>query len=161
MCEWSFRILCASARDDSDALIDVQNVLLNVNAQDARGIDIEFNLGFDTSEDSALDLRVLATRYLELSTTDTAGVTDRAGQTGYRPGTTTGMPDWTINSNITLELGAFTAGLHTSYVSGGIYDVLLIGPEDEGYPVTKANSVNSNRVDSSLPGRSQPVLRSA
>ncbi len=137
-------------RDDNDALVSVQNVLLNVNAQDARGIDIEFNLGFDTGEDSALDLRVLATRYLELSTTDTAGVTDRAGQTGYRPGTTTGMPDWTINSNITWELGAFTAGLHSSYVSGGIYDVLLIGPEDEGYLVTKANSVNTNRVDSSF-----------
>jgi outer membrane receptor protein involved in Fe transport len=137
-------------RDTSGALIDVQNVLLNVNAQDARGIDIEFNLGLDTGADSALDLRVLATRYLELSTTDTAGVTDRAGQTGYRPGTTTGMPDWTVNTNITWEMGAVTAGLHGSYISGGIYDVLLVGPEDAGYAVTRSNSVNTNRVDNSF-----------
>ncbi len=137
-------------RDSSDALIDVQNVLLNVNSQKARGLDFEFNAAFDTGSDSVLDLRVLATRYLELSTTDSAGTTDRAGQTGYRPGTATGVPDWTVNGNVSLEVGRLTAGVHASYISAGIYDALLIGPEDAGYDAALSNSVNTNRVDSAF-----------
>ena len=150
-CESGAAEFCALVRrDSSNALVDVQNVLLNVNAQDARGFDFEFNVAFDTGAQSVLDLRVLATRYLELSTTDSVGTTDRAGQTGYRPGTTTGMPDWTINGNISWEVGPIKAGIHTTYISSGIYDVLLIGPEDAGYAPTLASSVNTNRVDSSF-----------
>ncbi len=150
-CESGATEFCSLIRRDSaNALIDVQNVLLNVNAQDARGIDIEFNAAFDTGGESELDLRLLATRYLELSTTDTAGVTDRAGQTGFRPGTTTGMPDWTVNGNVSWDVGPVTAGVHATYISGGIWDVLLRGPEDAGYLVTAANSVNTNRVDSAF-----------
>ena len=137
-------------RDANDALVSVQNVLLNVNQQKARGLDFEFNMAVETGADSLLDLRVLASHYIELSVTDTAGTVDRAGQTGYRPGTTTGMPDWTISTNLSWEMGRLTAGVHTTYISGGIWDVLQLGPEDHGYRVTAANSVNTNRVDSSF-----------
>lgn len=137
-------------RDAGNQLIDVQDVFLNINEQRNRGVDIEFNMGFDVAGGSALDLRLLATRYLELSTTDSVGKVDRAGQTGYRPGTTTGMPDWTVTGNINWQMDAFRLGLHGTYISSGIYDALFIGPEDAGYSVALPNSVDSNRVNSSF-----------
>ena len=137
-------------RDSANTLVSVQNVLLNVNSQNARGIDFEFNMGVDTGASSSLDLRLLATRYIELSVTDTAGTTDRAGQTGYRPGTTTGVPDWTVNGNIAWQRDRLKLGVHATYISKGKFDALFVGPEDAGYSPTLANSVNSNRVDDAI-----------
>lgn len=134
-------------RDGANQLIDVQDVFLNINQQRNRGIDFEFNYATNAQSWGALALRLLATRYLELSTTDSAGTVDRAGQTGYRPGTTTGMPDWVVNANVNWEMDALTLGLHANYISKGIFDVMFVGPEDAGYDVTRPDSVNSNRVD--------------
>ena len=133
-------------RDASGQLIDVQDVFLNINQQANRGIDFEFNYSSFEGPAGAVDVRVLATRYLELSTTDSAGTVDRAGQTGFRPGTTTGVPDWTVDASINWRMDALTLGLHGNYISEGIFDVLFVGPEDEGYSVTLPNSVNTNRV---------------
>ncbi|MEO0062685.1 MAG: hypothetical protein RLZZ08_1245 [Pseudomonadota bacterium] len=150
-CQAGASEFCALIRRDvSNQLIDVQNVQLNINAQKNRGVDFEFN--FDSHEGSmgALGLRLLATHYFELSTTDSVGKTDRAGQTGYRPGTTTGMPSWMVDADVNWTLNKLTLGLHERYISGGIFDVLLLGPEDAGYAVTKTNTVSTNRVKSAF-----------
>lgn len=134
-------------RDSSNVLLEVQNVAQNINLQKSRGVDFEFSFDTHTGPMGSLGLRLLATHYFELSTTDTVGKTDRVGQTGYRPGTTTGMPYWTVDANLTWDMGKLSLGLHERYISGGIFDVLLLGPEDAGYAVTKSNTVNTNRVD--------------
>lgn len=137
-------------RDGANQLIDVQNVAQNINLQTSRGIDFEFSYSSHVGSMGGLDLRVLATHYLELSTTDSVRKTDRVGQTGYRPGTTTGVPRWMIDGDISWTLDALTLGLHGRYISGGIFDVLFVGPEDPGYAVNLSNSVNTNRVDSAF-----------
>lgn len=134
-------------RDAGNTLVSVQDVLLNVNNLTTRGLDFEFNYQSNDGPLGALGLRVLASRYLELSTTDSAGTVDRVGQTGYRPGTTTGIPDWTVDGFLTWNKGPVTAGLHGRYISGGIFDAMMVGPEDEGYDITLPNSVSSNRID--------------
>lgn len=137
-------------RDEDDQLIDVQNVAQNINLQKSRGIDFEFSYSSHVGAMGGVDLRVLATHYLELSTTDSVGKVDRVGQTGYRPGTTTGVPRWMVDGDISWTMNQFTVGLHGRYISGGIFDVLFVGPEDPGYAVGLSNSVNTNRVDSAF-----------
>ena len=134
-------------RDAGNQLVNVQDVFLNINRQKNRGIDFELNYQTNESAMGLLDFRVLASRYLELSTTDSAGTVDRAGQTGYRPGATTGVPDWTVDGTLRWDYGPLSAGLHGRYISKGIYEVLFVGPQDAGYSVTAANSVDDNRVD--------------
>jgi outer membrane receptor protein involved in Fe transport len=93
-----------------------------------------------------LDLRLLATRYLELNI---AGV-DRTGQTGFRPGTTTGVPDWIVDGNIVWSMGDLSMNAHGKYIPEGIFDTTLIGPEDDGFAPTLPSSINTNRVDSAF-----------
>lgn len=134
-------------RDTNNQLVAVQNVFLNINRQDNRGLDFEFNYQSNSGPMGSIAFRALATRYLELSTTDSIGKIDRAGQTGYRPGTTTGVPDWTVDLNLNWTRDALTAGLHGRYISEGIYEATFVGPQDAGFVITAPNSVNTNRVD--------------
>ncbi|MFO1502822.1 MAG: TonB-dependent receptor [Steroidobacteraceae bacterium] len=133
-------------RNSSNVLTLVRDVLQNVNRQRTKGIDFEASWNTPLASLGSLDLRLLATHYLELSTRDTVGVTDRVGQTGYRAGTTTGLPDWTLDGSATWSLAQLNLGLHARYISRGKLDALLVGPEDAGYAVTLTNSVSSNRV---------------
>lgn len=147
-CQAGATEFCALVRrDSSNVLLEVQNVNLNINQQKSRGVDFEFSYDSHEGPLGSVGLRLLATHYFELSTTDSVGKTDRAGQTGYRPGTTTGMPWWTVDANLNWNIGKLTAGVHERFISGGIFDVLLLGPEDAGYAITKTNTVNTNRVD--------------
>ncbi|HVY82205.1 MAG TPA: TonB-dependent receptor [Steroidobacteraceae bacterium] len=134
-------------RDSNNVLQLVRDVLQNVNEQKARGIDFELGSAYDLASLGSLDLRLLATHYLELSTRDTVGVTDRAGQTGYRAGTTTGVPNWTADLMATWNLAKLSMTAHARYISRGKLDALFVGPEDPGYDITLTNSVSSNRVD--------------
>lgn len=138
------------SRDSSNLLTLVQDVLQNVNRQVNRGLDIEASYRSDLGGLGSLDYRLLATRYFELSTKDSVGVTDRVGQTGYRPGTTTGVPDWMVNANVNWKRDALQLGVQARYIPQGIFDTTLKGPEDAGYDVTKSNSISSNRVASRL-----------
>jgi outer membrane receptor protein involved in Fe transport len=151
-CDSGATEFCSLVERDAGSrqLVSVQDVFLNINQQNNRGIDFELNYQTNEGPLGALDLRVLASRYLELSTTDSAGVVDRAGQTGYRPGTTTGVPDWTVAGTIRWDRGPLSAGLHGRYLSKGIYEVLFVGPQDEGYDIKLPNSVNDNRVDAAF-----------
>jgi len=135
-------------RDSSNQLVLVQDVLQNVNRQVVRGIDIEASYSTRVSPKlGSMDFRVLATHYLEFATIDSRGTTDRVGQTGYRPGTTTGVPDWVVDGFINWRLGKTNFGLHGHYIPKGIFDVTMVGPEDPGYSPSASNSVSSNRVN--------------
>lgn len=135
-------------RDGNGFVTEVRDVLNNVNRQKVRGYDIEASYHTQLPGSSTLDLRLLATRYLELSITDSVGTVDRAGQTGYRGGATPGVPSWIVDGNALWTIGKFQLGAHGHFIPRGTFDVLLVGPEDPGYSVTLPNSVNTNRIDS-------------
>ncbi|KAK0359590.1 hypothetical protein LTR94_030723, partial [Friedmanniomyces endolithicus] len=68
------------------------------------------------------------------------------GQTGYRPGTTTGVPDWIVDGTVLWDLGSVALNLHGKYIPKGVFDTTLLGPQDDGYSAGLPNSVNNNRV---------------
>jgi len=134
-------------RNAGGFVTEVRDVLNNVNRQSVRGYDVEASYHTTLPGSSRLDLRLLATRYLELSITDSRGTVDRAGQTGYRGGATPGVPDWIVDANALWSIGKFQFGAHGHFIPKGKFDVLLVGPEDPGFAVTLPNSVNTNRIN--------------
>ncbi|BBB14534.1 TonB-dependent receptor (plasmid) [Sphingopyxis sp. FD7] len=138
--------LCQFVVRSGTTLVSVSDVLQNVSAITNRGIDFEASYRTGMGALGSLDLRLLATRYLEL----TIGGVDRTGQTGFRPGTTTGVPDWIVDGNVVWTMGDVSLSAHAKYIPEGIFDTTLVGPEDAGYAPTRANSINTNRVDSAF-----------
>lgn len=135
---------------DTNFLTGIINQNLNLTSLRSRGWDFELNYQFPASDLGDFSLRVLANRALELSTTDSAGVkTDRAGQTGRPVSQESGVPDWTVNADLTYSSGPFSATVQARYFTGGAYNVTLVGPEDEGYSITAPNSISKNYI----PGR--------
>lgn len=124
------------------ALTSVSDVLQNVSQVRNRGIDIEASYRTDVGTLGSLDFRLLATHYLKLE----IGGIDRTGQTGYRPGTTTGVPDWIVDGTVLWDLGSVALNLHGKYIPKGVFDTTLLGPQDDGYSAGLPNSVNNNRV---------------
>ena len=134
-------------RDASNQLTLVQDVLQNVNRQINRGIDIEASYTSRLPGTlGSLDVRLLATHYIEFATVDSVRTIDRTGQTGFRPGTTTGVPDWIVDGFVNWNVGRATLGLHGHYIPKGIFDTQLVGPQGAGYAPTLATSIDNNRV---------------
>jgi len=124
----------------------INDRLQNVNGFRTRGLDIEAMYRTSIGNASSLDLRFLATKVFELVTIDSAGSVDRAGQTGFRASTTPGVPDWIFDGIATFKTGPISVSAHGRYIPEGKFNVDFIGPEDEGYKVGLANSINTNRV---------------
>jgi outer membrane receptor protein involved in Fe transport len=136
-------------RDATDAVIQVNDVLLNANSVQTKGVEVELAYRQPLFADTELNLRVLGTYVHELVTVDSAGATDRAGQTGSRSGTVLGVPDYTIDGVASFTNEGSTLTLHGRYIPPGTYNVAFVGPDDPRYAVTLPTSVNNNRV----PGR--------
>jgi outer membrane receptor protein involved in Fe transport len=136
-------------RDGSNTVIQVSDVLLNANAVKTRGFDLEADYRQPLGSLGQVSLRMLATIVQELTTTDSAGSLDRAGQIGSRAGTVLGVPDYTLDGLVTYTKGRGTLTFHGRYIPGGSYNVSFIGPDDPRYAVTLPTSVNNNRI----PGR--------
>jgi len=136
-------------RDANREVIQVDDVLVNANEVKTRGIDIEFDYRQPIGTLGDLNLRVLSTIYLDLITTDSAGATERAGQTGSRAGALLGVPNYTIDATLGWSRGPLTVTAHNRYIPEGGFNVAFIGPDDPDYSVTNPTSVNNNRV----PGR--------
>jgi outer membrane receptor protein involved in Fe transport len=137
-------------RTAAGVLTQVEDVNQNVNEQVDRGIDFEGSYTSDFGRFGAVNYRILATRYLEFSTTTSAGEIDRVGQTGYRAGTTIGVPDYILDGIVTWKLQQWTVGAHAHFIPSGIYDVTLVGPGQPGYSPALKNSINDNTVASSF-----------
>lgn len=145
---------CAQlTRDPTTGLLTrIVNTNLNLNKLQARGLDFELTYGLPLADLSAslpgdLSLRVLANRALELSTTDPAGVTtNRAGQNGAPVSQLSGVPDWVIDADVTYNVGGFSASLQMHYLTAGLYDVTMIGPDQPGYSTSLPNSISTNHV---------------
>lgn len=147
LCEAGQTELCAQVtRNSSGLLTEVQDVLLNIAQQDTRGIDFELAYSSNDGPMGSIDARLLATHYLEL----TVGGVDRVGQTGARPGTTPGVPDWLVDGTVRWNLDRLTAGLHAQYIPESIWETLFVGPSQPGFDIDAPNSVSDNTIDSAF-----------
>lgn len=136
------------SRDANNVVTEIRALQLNVNGFIARGVDIEGTYRQPLGAAGRIDLRVLATINKDLITVDSAGRTNRAGQTGLRAGTAAGVPDYMIDATAIWTLDAFNLTVHGRYIPSGSYNVDFIGPDDPRYDITLTNSVNNNRVKS-------------
>ena len=136
-------------RDAGNNIIQVNDILVNANAVKTSGFDIEFDYRQPLGDAGSLSLRMLGTIVNHLTTTDSAGSLDRAGQIGSRAGTVLGVPDYTLDGVLTYANGPGSLTFHGRYIPGGSYNVAFVGPDDPDYAVTLPTSVNDNTV----PGR--------
>jgi outer membrane receptor protein involved in Fe transport len=119
-------------RDANGVITQISDVLLNVNEQITRGVDLELAYRQPMGHFGNTDFRLLANYVANLITIDSAGAIDRAGQTGQRGGTIPGIPRYTLDGFINWADGAF------------------IGPDQPGYSITNPASSNNNHVKSAL-----------
>src|SRR5690606_21344722 len=61
---------------------------------------------------------------------DSAGTTERAGQTGWGVGQAAGVADLVLDGFVTLSRGPWTATLQARHIGSGINNPLHIGPDD-------------------------------
>ena len=138
-------------RDANNNAILIEDTIQNVNQLIARGIDFEVNYVQPLGEENALTLAVLANYVKDLITVDSAGETQRAGQTGLRGGTPAGIPDWTIDANARLDLGErFSFNTHVRWINKGFFFPTFIEPGDADFSLSDPNSVNTNSVPSKI-----------
>lgn len=136
-------------RDGSGAITNIVDTQQNVNKLIARGVDIELSYRQPLGGEASLNTRVLASNVIDLITVDAVGPTERAGQTGLRAGTPPGIPDWTIDGLVTLDLAdRFSFSTHVRWINKGFYNAAFIGPNQAGYVITGPNSSNTNSVPS-------------
>jgi iron complex outermembrane recepter protein len=137
-------------RDANGNLVQIRNVLLNLNKQITKGIDVEAQYRFELGAVGNFDVRLLGTIVNDLLTVDSAGGTQRAGVTGWRAGTPAGMPDWSADLLTTWSRGPLSLTMHNKYIPDGLYNNALLGPEQPGYRIDAVNSANTNKVSSSF-----------
>lgn len=133
----------------TNTVIQVNDVLVNANQLKTRGFDIELAYRQPLGDLGTFNYRFLANIVKDLITVDTAGATDRAGQTGSRAGTLLGVPDYTLDSTLTWTRGPSSLTVQGRYIPAGSFNVAFIGPDDPRFAITLPTSVNNNRI----PGR--------
>jgi outer membrane receptor protein involved in Fe transport len=137
-------------RDSQNVILQIIDTQQNVARLITRGVDFELSYNQPLGAYGGLDVRVLATYVKDLITVDTAGATERAGQTGLRAGTPPGIPDWTVDGLVTWSWNRFSLTGHARYINKGFYNAAFIGPDEPGYSIALGNSTNTNAVPSKL-----------
>ena len=137
-------------RDANGVITQINDVLLNVNEQITKGVDLELAYRQPMGRFGNTDFRLLGTYVANLITVDSAGPVDRAGQTGLRAGTIPGIPRYTLDALINWSVAGFNTSLHSRFIPSGIYNAAFIGPDQPGYSITNPASSNTNHVKSAL-----------
>jgi outer membrane receptor protein involved in Fe transport len=152
LCAAGQTALCGQVVRDATTgnITQIFNTNLNLNKVRTNGLDFELSYNAPLSGlgmAGNLSVRVLATKVFHLATTDKTGTTiDRAGQNSQPVSGTSGVPNWQGNTYLTYSSGPFSGTVQVRYVSSGLRDATLIGPEQAGYSTALANSVTRNRV---------------
>ncbi|WP_404713411.1 TonB-dependent receptor plug domain-containing protein [Sphingomonas sp. MMS24-J13] len=134
-------------------LVSVQNPLLNLNSLITQGWNMEASYVLPLADvvggwDGSLSARVLATHINKLTTVTPSGVaTNRAGQNGSPVSSVSGVPSWQMSGYLTYQGNRLGAQFQARYISPGVRDVTLIGPDQAGYSTTLANSTNNNHIN--------------
>ncbi|MEJ1966643.1 MAG: TonB-dependent receptor [Gammaproteobacteria bacterium] len=137
-------------RDAGGTITAIQNLSFNLNEMTTKGFDIELGYDHPIGDISRIGLRVLATRVSDLSTIFVDGSRiNRAGQDGQPTSQVSGVPDWQVDTSLDYSIASFSTSLRVHWFTDGTYDNSLIGPDQAGYAITRANSISDN----SLPGR--------
>lgn len=116
----------------------------NQSLLDTEGVDFEF--GYRTGLDKiglpgALDATLFATRLLHQKTTDIAGPN---GVTLDYAGYQNAQSKWVVSAYLNYKLEPVTVGLQMRAFSKIGFSPLYVGPGQDGYDPTKANSINKN-----------------
>jgi outer membrane receptor protein involved in Fe transport len=120
---------------NTNVIVLVENVFVNINAARASGIDLELAYRTDVGP-GTLGWRFLGSRLNENSLTNFgAAKVDFAGDVGVSE-----FPDFKFTTNVTWNQGPFSAFLQARYIGSGIYDARDI----EGV------TIDDNSVDSVL-----------
>ncbi|MEO6388053.1 MAG: TonB-dependent receptor [Croceibacterium sp.] len=136
-------------RDAGNNVTNVNDTIQNVNQLIARGVDMELHYAQPFAGNNRLNLSVLASYVADLITVDSAGQTDRAGQTGLRGGTPPGIPDWTVDANARFDIGEmFSFNTHVRWINKGFFFPTFVEPGDPGFSLTNPNSVDINTLPS-------------
>ena len=133
-------------RDATNTITQINDVLLNVNEQITRGVDLEIAYRQPLASLGNLDLRLLGTYVSDLITIDSAGPVNRAGQTGLRAGTIPGIPKYTVDFLANWIDGPLTLSLHSRFIAAGLYNAAFLGPDQPGYNINLPTSSNNNHV---------------
>ncbi|CAN5757126.1 TonB-dependent receptor [soil metagenome] len=142
---------CAQITRDpanGNTILQVEDVYLNANQLRTSGYDIELQYRQPLGSLGSLNAQFLANITDELTTVDSVGPVNRAGQTGWRTGTIAGMPDYVIDGLLTWSIGNYQLTGHGKYIPSGLYWTNFVGPDQDGYAVTLPTSVDNNRVPS-------------
>ena len=129
---------------------------LNLAKLQTSGLDIETQYTLPLQRVSAslpgtLNFDVLATYIAHLKTVQPTGSIDIAGETGCSPTSALlCVPNWAVDLTANYTVKRLSVTAHGRYISSGVYDVSLVGPQDPGYSPTLANSINTNRVDAAF-----------
>jgi outer membrane receptor protein involved in Fe transport len=151
-CNQGVTEFCALITRDptTNAILQVQDLLLNSAELKTSGFDIEFQYRQPLGDLGSLNAQVLANVTRELTQVDTAGSINRAGQTGHRTGTIAGVPDYVLDGLLTWSIGDVQVTGHGRYIPEGSYWTEFVGPDAANYSPTLVNSVDNNRVPSRL-----------
>jgi outer membrane receptor protein involved in Fe transport len=120
---------------NSNVIVLVENVFVNINAARASGIDLELAYRTDIGQGN-LGWRFLATQLSENSITNFgAAKVDFAGDVGVQE-----FPDLKLTTSLTWNQGPITAFLQARYIDSGLYDARDI----------QGVTISDNTVDSVL-----------
>ncbi|PZU61222.1 MAG: hypothetical protein DI547_02080 [Sphingobium sp.] len=113
----------------------------NLNRLLRRGVDLSTDMNFDLSDRTKLEVTARATRAIAVRTYDRGTVIERAGSIQGD-----GVPKWAGTLDVSLRNGPFRTTVSARYFSQSKFDATMVGPEDEGYAPTLANSLDTNRA---------------
>jgi outer membrane receptor protein involved in Fe transport len=148
------RITFAAADRMDITFIDARQV--NLASLEVRGFDFEAAYAMQLSDIDAgwggsLSGRLLVNHQYDfiVQANPTATAVDYAGQSGpvADGGDFNPSPPWVWNAFLTYDNDGFNVTASWRRLSGGIYRVDRIGPEDPGYDPGIENSISTNRVD--------------
>ena len=136
-------------RDANRNITNITDTIQNVNQLIARGIDFQLDFAQSVGGNSSITMVVLASHAIDLITVDSVGQTERAGQTGLRGGTPAGIPDWTVDATLRLDINeTFSLSGHGRWINSGFFFPTFVVPGDPGFALTNPNSANINTLPS-------------
>jgi iron complex outermembrane recepter protein len=118
---------------NSNVIVLVENVFVNIDKAKASGVDFEVSYRRDIGP-GTLGWRFLGSHLSENSITNLGSAkVDYAGDVGVRE-----FPDFKFTTNLTYDMGPYTGFLQARYIGSGLYDVR----DTEGVTISD-NSVDS------------------
>lgn len=135
-------------RNSAGKITDLVVTNLNLDKLETSGLELAADYAVKTSV-GTFDFGLMTTYVDHLKLTDSSNNTvERAGQTGLELQGTPGMPRYRVNLLTTYARGPGSITLEGMFISRGIFDPELKGPDSADYNPYAANSINDNTVAS-------------